>query len=106
MSLYCITPWGNGWAVLPWPGPWGRAELAEFAPPSWQARHRLLQWGWQRWRRRCLQSWVAERFLEAADRRLLERVRAAGLRMNRIRFDHILTRSRLSGHFGNGESQG
>ncbi|KAJ6656807.1 hypothetical protein lerEdw1_003138 [Lerista edwardsae] len=38
------------------------------------AQHRLVQWGWQTWRRRCLQSWVAERFLEAADRRLLERV--------------------------------
>ncbi|KAL8198292.1 UNVERIFIED_CONTAM: hypothetical protein K2H54_003662 [Gekko kuhli] len=37
------------------------------------ARQRLAQWGWKVWRRRHLQIWVAEHFLEAQDRSLLKR---------------------------------
>ncbi|XP_015275371.1 PREDICTED: uncharacterized protein LOC107117726 [Gekko japonicus] len=37
------------------------------------ARQRLAQWGWKAWRRRYLQTWVAEHFLEAQDRSLLKR---------------------------------
>ncbi|XP_053257056.1 uncharacterized protein C1orf167 homolog isoform X7 [Podarcis raffonei] len=35
-------------------------------------RQRLAQWSWAVWRRRCLQSWVAERFLAGEERQLLE----------------------------------
>ncbi|XP_060132250.1 uncharacterized protein C1orf167 homolog isoform X2 [Zootoca vivipara] len=35
-------------------------------------RQRLAQWSWVVWRRRCLQSWVAERFLAGEERQLLE----------------------------------
>ncbi|XP_061458018.1 uncharacterized protein LOC133372896 isoform X2 [Rhineura floridana] len=45
-----------------------RTELALQA----LARQGLAQRSWQIWRRRCLQSWVAERFLEAEERQLLE----------------------------------
>ncbi|XP_063001274.1 uncharacterized protein C1orf167 homolog [Elgaria multicarinata webbii] len=36
------------------------------------ARQRLVEWSWKTWRRRCLQSWVAERFRETGEKHLLK----------------------------------
>ncbi|XP_062822799.1 uncharacterized protein C1orf167 homolog isoform X3 [Anolis carolinensis] len=37
------------------------------------AHQRLAEWSWTTWRRRCLQSWVAERFLDTDNRHLLRK---------------------------------
>ncbi|XP_060614744.2 uncharacterized protein C1orf167 homolog isoform X3 [Anolis sagrei] len=37
------------------------------------AQQRLAEWGWTTWRRRCLQGWVAERFLDTDNRHLLRK---------------------------------
>ncbi|XP_044301434.1 uncharacterized protein C1orf167 homolog isoform X2 [Varanus komodoensis] len=41
--------------------------------PQALAKHRLVEWCWKTWRRRCLQSWAAERFQEAEEKRLLRK---------------------------------